>query len=280
MAKATLSARLWRTLTAVGLTAVVIAGSFEPVDAGNRSFKLLKIKRQLAKWYGPAHGAPVELKYAFIDRPMRFAAARNCGSLQPIGAALMPSKIAFETFRSEARKAFQLWEAVAEVRFTETRDVKRANIFIGAQTSPRGRAFTDVKIDNRRKHMVPRAIERSLICFNPEVRWKVGYDGNLDVYDLSYTMAHEIGHVLGLDHPGAAGQVMGYRYDEQHTSLQTGDIDGILKLYNPTRNAATVRRRAEFEAKRRTQQKRAQIPAPSDVSRSRSLGLGTAEAGH
>ena len=58
-------------------------------------------------------------------------------------------------------------------------------------------------------------IGRSLICLNPTQPWKIGFDGRLDVYDLRYTIAHEIGHAIGLDHPSAAGQLMSYRYDER-----------------------------------------------------------------
>jgi hypothetical protein len=32
-----------------------------------------------------------------------------------------------------------------------------------------------------------KSIRQSLICLNPEKTWKVGYDGNLDVYDLYFT---------------------------------------------------------------------------------------------
>ena len=60
-----------------------------------------------------------------------------------------------------------------------------------------------------------KSIRQSLICLNPEQTWKVGYDGNLEVYDLYFTFLHEIGHTIGLDHPGASGEVMGFRYDEK-----------------------------------------------------------------
>jgi hypothetical protein len=67
-------------------------------------------------------------------------------------------------------------------------------------------------------------------------RWKVGFDGNLKAYDLRYTLAHEIGHAIGLDHPPGPGQIMNYRYEERFRDLQSGDVFGAVALYGaPTR---------------------------------------------
>src|SRR5262249_33151728 len=74
-------------------------------------------------------------------------------------------------------------------------------------------------------------ISLARICLNPAKRWKIGFDGDLTVYDLRYTLAHEIGHAIGLDHPVSAGQIMGYRYEEHFRSLQPGDTHGATLLY-------------------------------------------------
>jgi hypothetical protein len=57
------------------------------------------------------------------------------------------------------------------------------------------------------------------------------FRAGLKSYDLRYTIAHEIGHAIGLDHPAAGGQIMGYRYEEQFRDLQPGDIAGAVLLY-------------------------------------------------
>jgi len=75
------------------------------------------------------------------------------------------------------------------------------------------------------------AIQRAFVCLNSGLRWKVGFDGHLDVYDLWYTFTHEIGHALGLDHPGATGAAMAYRYDEAVNRLQASDITAMQRLY-------------------------------------------------
>ena len=88
---------------------------------------------------------------------------------------------------------------------------------------PRGRAFTNVAPHGSAGNGVS-GISQSLICLNPATRWKIGFDGDLDVYDLRYTIAHEIGHAIGLDHPSAEGQLMSYRYVERGRALQPGDV--------------------------------------------------------
>ena len=69
------------------------------------------------------------------------------------------------------------------------------------------------------------------ICLNPTKRWKIGFDGDISTYDLRYTIAHEIGHAIGLDHPNGPGQIMGYRYEERFRQLQAGDVQGAMLIY-------------------------------------------------
>ena len=57
------------------------------------------------------------------------------------------------------------------------------------------------------------------------------FDGDIDVYDMRYTLVHEIGHAIGLDHPGPSGQVMSFRYTENFSGLQPGDFHGVRLLY-------------------------------------------------
>lgn len=79
-----------------------------------------------------------------------------------------------------------------------------------------------------------RSISRALICLNPAEPWKVGFDGNLAVYDLRYTLTHEIGHTIGLDHPAARGELMYVDYEEKFRVPQPGDVRGAAALYGPT----------------------------------------------
>ena len=74
-------------------------------------------------------------------------------------------------------------------------------------------------------------IDQAYVCLNPKSRWKTGFDGNLEVYDLRHTFTHEVGHAIGLDHPDSTGAVMAFRYDERVRDLQTSDIAGVQRLY-------------------------------------------------
>ena len=193
-------------------------------------FRLLDLENQSVKWQSPRWGDGAAVTYAFATKPTTTPGARNCARLLPPTAAYEPSRISPSAFRREVAAAFRMWEVVADITFRQIDDEKAANILIGAQGEPVGRAFTNVELKpasaDRRK-----VIARSLICLNPRQPWKVGFDGDLDVYDLRYTIAHEIGHAIGLDHPSAAGQLMSYRYDELQPGLQPGDIKGAALLY-------------------------------------------------
>jgi hypothetical protein len=104
---------------------------------------------------------------------------------------------------------------------------------IGAQGVPVGRAFTNVAHEAAAGPDGAGRIAGSVICMNPEQAWKVGFDGDLKVYDIGYTLMHEIGHAIGLDHPGVPGELMDFRYLETFASLQPGDRAGAASLYGP-----------------------------------------------
>ena len=201
-------------------------------------FRLLDLENQTVKWQSPRMGEGAHLTYAFATEAIDTPGARNCAKLEPPEKAYVPSHIRADQFRHEVGEAFRMWEGVANLTFREATDPGSADILIGAQGEPQGRAFTNVAL---KKNGTPghKTIERSLICLNPRQPWKIGFDGRLDVYDLRYTIAHEIGHAIGLDHPSAAGELMAYRYDERQKGLQPGDTKGAVLLYGPRPGASS-----------------------------------------
>ena len=86
------------------------------------------------------------------------------------------------------------------------------------------------------------SLTQAAICLNPEVSWRTAPDGDRDSYDLRLVLAHEIGHAIGLDHPGREGQLMGFAYQGNLSDLTPGDVAGVVLLYGPKppRRAAPV----------------------------------------
>jgi hypothetical protein len=191
--------------------------------------RLLVLDGTNVKWGAPAFGTGATVTFALATAAAEFADARNCRSLAPVDAVLRSSHLAADTLHSEVQAAFAAWSAVADVTFREAAPAA-ADILIGAQGDPFGVAFTNVW-HGAATAAGPAPITRSVICLNPDAGWKVGFDGNLKVYDLRYTIEHEIGHALGLDHPGVPGVLMDFRYTEMFRVPQPGDIAAIDLLY-------------------------------------------------
>lgn len=247
-------------LAAVALLGVLWVGS---ASAGQGDFALLRLGGQLVKWGEPRLGTGATVTYALAGSRMEFPGARNCETVQPLAPSLTASGIDPNGFRAELTAAFQAWSAVADIHFTEAAETSGADIIIGAEASPTGWAFTNVRQELRPEEQVGGAVRalgrlpatssapaprgrqdvspilQSLICLNPVKRWKIGFDGNLSVYDLRYTLMHEIGHAIGLDHPDTAQELMSFRYAESGRNLRPGDVQGAVALYGPAHLLAT-----------------------------------------
>lgn len=187
--------------------------------------------RQL-KWGAPVEGTAASVTYAFADQTYDFRGARNCGAIAPIAGLLDRARVERADFDREARAAFAAWEKVAGIRFTPAAP-DEADIIIGAEVEPIGRAFTNVVSDATTPKGAISPLRQAVICLNPEERWKIGFDGDLDAYDLRYTLMHEIGHAIGLDHPPGRNAVMDFAYREKFRDLQRGDIAGAVGIYGP-----------------------------------------------
>ncbi len=219
-----------RLSTPMLIMAALLALSFPvPADDGKAGYRLLELDGYKVKWGEQTFGVGARVSYAFADRQLRFDDARNCGELAPM-KTLAGQALSYETLVRETAAAFRVWERAANLSFYRVSDVEDADIILGAQGQPHMRAFANVTYAPGEKEGV-RAIKQALVCLNPEHTWKVGFDGNKDVYDIRYTLIHEIGHAIGLDHPGPSGQVMGFRYTEDFPELQPGDLRGVRRLY-------------------------------------------------
>lgn len=221
------------------IAARILAGAFclSPIVAvADPSYQWLRLDRHHLKWGPPEPGVGAVVTYAFAVADESFADARNCRDMRSLDGLLARSGISNALLDAETAAAFGMWQSVADIRFRRIEDTDAAQILIGAQATPRGVAFANVAPSSGTEGGV-QTIGRSLICLNPEAGWKVGFGGSLDVFDLRYTLAHEIGHAIGLDHPGPSGQLMSFRYEERFRDLQPGDVAGATALYGPVRRA-------------------------------------------
>lgn len=202
-------------------------------------FRLLKLDGYHVKWGESDIGTGATVKYAFVDAPMHFEEARNCRELVPMDRLAMSYSIPRATLQQEAAAAFGAWEDAADITFLPVVDPDQADILIGAQGQPAGHAYANVDYRHDSNENVG-TIVQSLLCLNPDRPWKVGFDGNIDIYDLRYTLIHEIGHAIGLDHSGPSGQVMSFSYSEQYSELQPGDFRGVQVLYGASMKRMTA----------------------------------------
>lgn len=197
--------------------------------ADAESYKILKLDGNNVRWQ-PVGGKAPTITYAIATQQMDFPGARNCQKVTAPDELLAASALTLSTFREEVAAAFAMWQAVADLHFREADSAAQADIVIGAQVDPTGHAFADVFYDAASRERL-KPISKALVCLNPSKSWKIGFNGDLRTYDIRYTIAHEIGHAIGLDHPNGAGQIMGYRYEERFRQLQPGDVAGAVILY-------------------------------------------------
>jgi hypothetical protein len=214
------------------------AGTFASATQAEPPFLLLKLDGAYVKWGDPVLGTGAKVRYALLTDRREFSGARNCGDMTSLDPALQREGIASEQLRTETAAAFAMWQRAANIEFEAVDNPDQADILIGAQSIPAGRAFANVTY-RKEEQGATRRIDKALICLNPRQPWKVGFGGNTNAYDLRYTIAHEIGHAIGLNHPGPSGQLMAFKYAESFRGLQTGDLGGAVALYG-SRDGSTA----------------------------------------
>ncbi len=186
--------------------------------AGHPEFRLLKLDGRPVKWGDAAFGQSAIVTYTVVHEDMVFSDARNWASLGPVTPMLSANGIDEHAFDEALTAAFSSWQSVADIRFERVDASAAPDIRIGADLGHHGWAHADVK------HAVAEGevqqIERGLVCLNPQRAWKTGFGANPEAQDIKYTLTHEIGHAIGLNHASPRGQLMSFTYGEDFADLQ------------------------------------------------------------
>lgn len=229
-------------MTLASALSVIVTG---PSHAGD-GFRPLSIDGSAVRWHRNSPHETTTLRYAIASSAVERAGTVNCGTTRAPDGILARSQLDRTAFKKAVTEAFARWQRIARLRFFEVASQDGADIVIGEQAEPTGHAFTNLALGGTpRDHLRP--IVHATICLNPERRWKIGFDGNLTSFDIVHTLTHEIGHAIGLDHPGARGHIMSFRYDEAHAGLTAGDVLGARTLYGPADPQASFEGRAASE---------------------------------
>jgi len=217
------------TLALVAVTAQ--AGQATPrASAGD--FTLLKLQDAFIKWGEPRFGTGATVSYALLTDERRDPGAINCKAMTRLDGLLDRSGLDMATFTERLKGALAMWQSVANITFVPAASPETSDIVIGAQALPRGVAYTNIQSEPTPSSQFAK-LGQATVCLNPMAPWRAGgkADDKTRTFELRRVLAHEIGHAVGLDHPGSRGVLMAYSYQEDLESLTEGDVAGIVTLY-------------------------------------------------
>lgn len=197
--------------------------------ASAQPYRLLVIDGQRLKWGTPELGSGAEVSYGFATEAASFPDAINCRSMAPISLLETAWAHDAELLAEIAAEAFAMWSVVADIRFRPAAQGEVPDILIGAQGVPHRIAFANVWFDDAAADRGSAPLTRATICFNPQIAWSL--DAPLGGPDFPTVLAHEIGHAIGLDHPGPTGALMGFQNQGDIDTLMAGDAAGAIALY-------------------------------------------------
>lgn len=189
-------------------------------------------KSRLMKW-GKGLGTGAHIRWTMLRSAERDARRTNCRDLEPLSKAIEYSGLTESVVKHEIEHAMAEWSSIADVSFEYVAEHARADIVIAAMGSPLAYAFADVQVVAT-PHRDTDEIRKSVICLNPKIRWPIV--GNEGVYSWRRTIAHEIGHALGFDHPKDPHEigVMNFKlFDDVRANAF--EIAAVSHTYGPPR---------------------------------------------
>ena len=174
------------------------------------------------------------IKYRFLSGKspsvQDWLSKSSCENLQPIKDAET-----LKMFKEEFVVAAAEWSKVANITFVYVDLDEHADVLVGFQGEPTGTAFVNLKVRQNEEGI--HTITKGIVCLNPRKRW-VNTPGIPETYSSAYVFAHELGHILGFDHPWgqrSQGSLMLTAYPEARNSLtpflSKSDAEGAQYLY-------------------------------------------------
>jgi len=214
------------------LVAVTAQAGQEATKGSADDFTLLRLQGAYIKWGAPRFGSGATVSYALLTETRRDPDAINCKAMTRLEDLLGRAGLDMATFTERLTSALALWQSAADITFVRAASPETSDIVIGAQVVPRGVAYTNIQSEPVADRPFAR-LGQATICLNPMATWRAGgtADDTTRTFELSRVLAHEIGHAVGLDHPGSRGVLMAYSYQEELDTLTDGDIAGIVRLY-------------------------------------------------
>jgi len=191
----------------------------------------------MLKWGEPTIGTPSSvIRYHFLDREKSlegvwYTPENNCGHMIPLREVIRNADISLETVKSGAERAMARWSRVARITFVPAFGEEDADLIIGGTRKGAVSKTAEANLQLQpEKTGALYTIVRGVVCLSADKQWQSGRIGDRKKPAIETVIGHEVGHIIGLDHPGSIGALMGY-LNFGDPDLQRSDIDGVRKLY-------------------------------------------------